>query len=494
VSVRLINCSANNMESVESESVQCVVTSPPYWGLRQYAGEQGVTWADGTVHPLGLEPTPELYVQHMVEVFREVRRVLRKDGTLWLNIGDSYAAQGGSREYGSSDGANGRGPAVGGVRSPAVGLKAKDLVGIPWAVAQALRAPYYTGRIKAERDRVWLAATIDAEGTICGFDHDRADGDGHRSGVNMTITNTSTALLDEAHRIWPTSRSEHETPGEGHIGKRPSWRWVVNGIENKMAALAELYPYLIVKRQQAVVAYTLLTLMKDAKRLGHSPQKDEVIAKRAVLTGLLSDLNQGREALMPSWLVEPPSVYEPGWYLRSDIIWAKSNPMPESVTDRPTKAHEYLFLLSKSQRYFYDADAIREPLAGPLHAPGNHVDKAMHEGPMDRGGKSQWERDMSEPGGNPAGRNKRTVWTIATRPYPGAHFATYPEDLVEPCILAGSRAGDTVLDPFNGSGTTGRVAVRHGRNYIGVDISKEYLDEQATKRIDRVQTVMGGLM
>ncbi len=254
-----------------------------------------------------------------------------------------------------------------------------------------------------------------------------------------------------------------------------------------MAALSELYPYLIVKRQQAVVAYTLLTLMKEAKRLGHSPQKDEVIARRAVLTGLLSDLNQGREAVMPSWLVEPPSMYEPGWYLRSDIIWAKPNPMPESVTDRPTKAHEYLFLLSKSARYYYDHEAIREPVSAnwtPANAPtvsplGDH---RMSEGTQGHQRRLAYDE--------PKGANKRTVWTIATRPYPGAHFATYPEDLVEPCILAGSRPGDTVLDPFNGSGTTGRVAVRHGRNYIGVDISQEYLDEQAVKRIDRIQTVM----
>jgi DNA modification methylase len=398
--VRLIHGSALHIP-VEDESVQTCVTSPPYWGLRQYAGEQIVPeWGCA----LGLEPTPELYVEHMVAIFREVRRVLRRDGTLWLNLGDSYAANGttggGSpvdrRTYGVGGGSV-RGRESEARRASDIGLKPKDLVGIPWMVAFALRAD--------------------------------------------------------------------------------------------------------------------------------------------------------------------------GWYLRSDIIWHKPNPMPESVTDRPTKSHEYLFLLSKSERYYYDADAIREPSqASPESA------KRAEYGRYDAGDGSAkrtvrtGKPDYFHAEGNDEGgthRNKRTVWTIATRPYPGAHFATYPEDLVEPCILAGSAAkacgecgapwervisgeryepevvaegvrfvdasrGDkvrkldgksaewraaqasrtttgweptcahqddsgasVVLDPFNGSGTTGRVAVRHGRSYIGVDISEEYLTEQATKRIDRVQHEMG---
>src|SRR5690606_18663282 len=168
-----------------------------------------------------------------------------------------------------------------------------------------------------------------------------------------------------------------------------------------------------------------------------------------------------------------------GWYLRADIIWHKPNPMPESVRDRPTKAHEYLFLLSKSERYRYDADAIAEP--------------AIHAGETVRndGGKNA---DMGQYGQTRTGflkpegvtvkdtRNKRSVWTVATRPYAEAHFATYPPDLIRPCVLAATRPGDTVLDPFNGSGTTGQAALEHGRDYIGIDLNTEYL-ELARRRL-----------
>jgi DNA modification methylase len=318
----LLQASANALP-LRDACVQCAVTSPPYWGLRQYAGEQGVEWSDGTVHPLGLEPTPDLYVAHMVEVFREVKRVLRPDGTLWLNLGDSY----------TSIGRTGR------KESPGVGAK------------QEME--------RVERAAEWAP-------------RDPGDPDAH-------------------------------------------FKWSLPG--------------------------------------GQKP-KDLVGIPWMVAFALRAD----------------------GWYLRSDIIWHKPNPMPESVTDRPTKSHEYLFLLSKSERYFYDADAIREEAA-----PWNSSKGFNHDGQSIRNieGRIGERADVEQ-----SGRNKRTVWTVATRPYIGAHFATYPEDLIEPCILAGSAVGDTVLDPFNGSGTTGRVALRHGRRYVGTDISREYLSEQALRRID----------
>jgi DNA modification methylase len=284
------------LRDMPADSIRCCVTSPPYWGLRDY----------GHAGQLGLERTPEEYVARMVEVFREVRRVLADDGTLWLNLGDSYAAQGGSREYGSSDGANGRGPAVAGLRSPAPGLKPKDLVGIPWRMAFALQAD--------------------------------------------------------------------------------------------------------------------------------------------------------------------------GWWLRSDIIWSKPNPMPESVTDRPTKAHEYLFLLAKSARYYYDAAAIAEPVeCDRMRGPSLHPDAASTNG---NGGLSR----------RPIGgtRNRRSVWTITPKPFKGAHFAVMPEALVEPCVLAGSAPGDVVLDPFAGSGTVGVVSLRHGRRFIGLELNQEYV-KLALNRISAVQ-------
>ena len=290
---------------------QMCVTSPPYFGLRDY-GHEG---------QIGLEQTPDEYIIAMVEVFRCVRDVLADDGTLWLNIGDSYArnpSKGGSGpngknvEYsdahtlaqsakvGSSDGAVGRADRPG-TRARGEGLKEKDLIGIPWMLAFALRAD--------------------------------------------------------------------------------------------------------------------------------------------------------------------------GWYLRQDIIWHKPNPMPESVTDRCTKAHEYVFLLSKSARYFMDPDGLKEPaITNDTRRPyGSKGANQLDARGIDAQGKGQQRN-----GSDGLTRNRRSVWTVATRPYKGAHFATFPPALIEPCILAGSRPGDVVLDPFMGSGTTAAVAVQHGRQYIGCELNPEY--------------------
>jgi DNA modification methylase len=283
-------------------SVDCCVTSPPYWGLRDY----------GTPGHLGLEPTPEKYVAAMVEVFREVRRVLRPSGTLWLNLGDSYHSgnRGGYRNdthrWDSSPiqrrTTGTHMEAVSPNRLPQEGLKDKDLVGIPWRVAFALQAD--------------------------------------------------------------------------------------------------------------------------------------------------------------------------GWWLRSDIIWSKPNPMPESVTDRPTKAHEYVFLLAKSERYYFGQEAVREP--------HTHPDAWRNTG--DRSTVKELDRPyalaISRPKdhiGHKHGRNVRTVWTIATQPYAGAHFATFPEDLARRCILAGCPEGGVVLDPFSGSGTTVRVARSLGRYGIGLELNPQYI-------------------
>jgi DNA modification methylase len=284
--------------------VQTVVTSPPYWGLRDY----------GVSGQIGLEPTPESYVATMVGVFREVRRVLRDDGTVWLNLGDSYAGSGKgwgggsiSENSGHLEKMGGNGTAKqAGINSGLVppGLKAKDLCGIPWRVAFALQAD--------------------------------------------------------------------------------------------------------------------------------------------------------------------------GWYLRSDIIWAKPNPMPESVTDRPTRSHEYIFLLSKSERYFYDADAIAEDA---IHA-GKEVslgEKSLSKGQANGAGIRASGNGNAQSVMVAARRNKRSVWTVNSEPTPEAHFATFPQKLIEPCVLAGSRTGDLVLDPFIGSGTVGKVAERFGRRWVGLELSESYI-------------------
>ena len=288
------------MRSWKAEGIkaQMCVTSPPYFGLRDY-GHEG---------QLGLEQTPEEYIAAMVEVFRCVRDVLADDGTLWLNLGDSYGAVGGNTYAGFNERWNGTGGAgskqdatLAGVtgRKIATGLKPKNLLGIPWRVALALQAD--------------------------------------------------------------------------------------------------------------------------------------------------------------------------GWILRQDIIWHKPNPMPESVRDRCTKAHEYIFLLSKSERYFFDSEAMQEQANRP-EGPGNKTHRHSNQG-IYVGGAAQ--KNIAKIGPRET-RNRRSVWTVATRPYKGAHFATFPPALIEPCILAGSRPGDVVLDPFMGSGTTAAVARQHGRQYLGCELNPDY--------------------
>jgi len=189
-----------------------------------------------------------------------------------------------------------------------------------------------------------------------------------------------------------------------------------------------------------------------------------------------------------------------GWWLRSDIIWSKPNPMPESVTDRPTKAHEYLFLLTKSEKYYWDQQAVKEPFeevslqrmrqegVGQWQVGGDkqrdpnypHADAA---GNANRHWKIYTGLADKDKQGELSGRNIRTVWTIATQPFPEAHFATFPEALVEPCIKAGSKTGDVVFDPFAGSGTVGVVALKHGRSFVGLDLQPDYC-KMAVKRIE----------
>jgi DNA modification methylase len=291
------------MKTLPDRSVNCCVTSPPYFGLRDY-GHEG---------QIGLEETPDAYVAKLVAVFREVKRLLRDDGTLWLNLGDSYVGATSQHKEGGSAGENsciskktmsgipqsGRGNRNRAMNS--IGLTMKQLIGIPWRVAFALQSD--------------------------------------------------------------------------------------------------------------------------------------------------------------------------GWYLRQDIIWHKPNPMPESVTDRCTKAHEYIFLLSKSARYFYDAEAIKEPSASSSIARLSQPNLESQVGSARVPGKTNG--NMKAVGGEM--RNPRSVWTVNTQPYKGAHFATFPLNLIRPCILAGCPAGGTVLDPFGGSGTTGQVAMEEGRKSILCELNPEYV-------------------
>lgn len=482
------------LKTLDDGSVHCCVTSPPYFGLRSYL-------RDG--HPekekeIGLEQTPDEYVARMVEVFREVRRVLRDDGTLWLNLGDSYAAQRGGTHQPAETLAGGRGGKTAeGARvnrdrhdgynptrnASAIGLKHKDLIGIPWSVAKALQAPFYTGRIKSELDRVWLAATIDAEGSICGFTHERKDDGTIRTGIHLTITNTNRPLLDNAFRIWPTSREDHNFHGEGHLGSADTYRWIAHNVDDKAELLREIYPYLIAKKKQALLAWNFLEMSREAKRLSRTGEAEAVKEKRAWIVAALSRLNHFEDVDVPAWCREPPSMFEPGWYLRQDLIWHKPNPMPESVRDRCTKAHEYIFLMSKSARYHFDAQAIKEPMAETSLARLAQRTLASQEGSTRVPGKTNGNMKAVGAGG---ARNKRSVWTVTTKPFKGAHFATFPPDLIEPCILAGCPRQGTVLDPFGGAGTTGLVANRLQRNAILIDLNDEYRP-MAVSRLDADQ-------
>lgn len=448
---------------------QTCVTSPPYYGLRDY-GHDG---------QLGLEETPDQYIAAMVEVFRCVRDVLADDGTLWLNLGDSYAANRAYQVPSTKGGAkHGPGQSAGGKGSSVPdGLKPKDLIGIPWRVALALQQPYYTGRITKEIDRMWLAAMIDGEG--CMFIHKRKAGTD--SGAKFTkadgtevsyarkqdtfspgleVANTHAAIVERCQQITGIGTITRQDKDR----RLPLYRWHLRADEARQI-VCEVYPYLIGKRQQARILCGCPT----------SGQRADVAHQALILlhNGGTTDVDFN----------EPESMYEPGWYLRQDVIWSKPNPMPESVRDRCTKAHEYVFLLSKSERYFFDSEAIKESAVGKSHrdltggrynAPG----QTAHTGSRENA-----ERAVD------GKRNRRSVWTVATRPYKGAHFATFPPALIEPCILAGSRPGDIVLDPFMGSGTTAAVALQHGRRYLGCELNPAYEPlqrERITTELEKV--------
>ena len=512
---------------IASETVQCVVTSPPYWGLRDYGTARWEGGEKGCEHKpqvqarikrprngltggleymtaqepnykdtcpcgarridsqLGLERTPEEFVANMVAVFREVWRVLRKDGTCWVNLGDAYAhtgASGGTWNGSSPEGKNNNTAnareaqkKMGGTMGP--GLKPKDLVGIPWRLAFALQQPWYSGSIKRLEDRIWLGAMIDGEG--CMFIHKRkagqSNGQGYERqndsyGAGLEVANTHESIVKRCLEITGMGSICFQDK-ESKLKNRNQrlFRWNLRSNECRKV-VREIYPFLVGKQHEARLLLGCPSSGMDAEKAHAS----------------LINLHNGFEACID--FPAPTSCFERGWYLRSDIIWSKLNPMPESVTDRPTKAHEYLFLLSKRERYYYDQDAIRESyaeatLVDPRDNENGHRRERGFPGNASNGGTNLG-------GLRASGRNKRTVWTIPTQPWSGAHFATFPEKLVEPCILAGSRPGDYVLDPFVGSGTVIRVATRHQRKGVGCDINLKYLGEQASKRTRNVQVQM----
>jgi DNA modification methylase len=294
----LLGAAEDRLKDIQSESVDCCVTSPPYWGLRDYGNDKQV----------GLEKTPEEFINNLVKIFRQVKRVLKSEGTLWVNIGDCYAGsgKGGNPQYNKNSQNANLNPFY-----KSGNIKAKDLVGIPWMLAFALRAD--------------------------------------------------------------------------------------------------------------------------------------------------------------------------GWYLRQDIIWNKPNPMPESVNDRCSKSHEYIFLLSKSPQYYFNSAAIKEPLKNPNRDLMQSVGGKKHKNIQEKGQKiHSFHKTRNESGeewkSESGMANKKSVWTVTTKPFNKAHFATFPIDLIIPCIKAGSPIGGIVLDPFMGSGTTAKAAIELQRNFIGVELNQDYIN------------------
>jgi DNA modification methylase len=518
----IIGDALSELKKLEAESVHTCVTSPPYWGLRDYGtakwegGNEGCdhkktsqgkpTWGEGSTgtstlkgkptndnhdkeahyidvcgkcgatridNQLGLEKTPEEYVSRIVEVFREVKRVLRDDGTLWLNLGDSYLAQ------------QGKGfPGTGQVNIPDIDknaskrvhrpswLKPKDLVGIPWMVAKALRDPYYIGKIKSEADRIWLAAMIDGEG--CMFIHKRKAGQPNGQGYErkndtyspgLEISNTHISIIERVMQIAGMGSICHQDKEGCHKNRKQRlYRWNLRSLQCR-DIIREVYPYLTAKQHEARLVLGCPSSGEDADKAHRS----------------LINLHNGLDAVID--FPAPESMYEPGWYLRSDIIWSKKNPMPESVKDRPTKSHEYIFLLSKSPKYFFDQDAVREE--GAQNKWGKYSNPKYGD-KQNLGGKMQSAKDLTRDEYIEKYQmvNIRSVWTIATAPFKGSHFAVFPPKLIEPCIKAGCPEGGTVLDPFAGSGTTGLVARNLGRHAILVELNPKYIDMQLTRVTD----------
>jgi len=473
--------SLTELKKLPDESIDCCITSPPYWGLRDY----------GVSGQLGLEKTPEEYVAKMVEVFREVKRVLKKEGNCWLNLGDSYCS---TREMGTSDngmgsssltnaygtydnerrkdfdfGRSGKTSCVGeklnsvkGRGKVVEGLKPKDLVGIPWRVAFALQQPYYNGRIKNEKDRLWLAAIIDGEG--CLFIHKRKIGQSNGQGYERK-SNTYSPGLEVSNTHESIIKKCQEITGLGSICSQEKdrnlklYRWNVRSNESRNIA-KEIYPYLVGKKQEARLLLGCPSSGEEAEKAHES----------------LIALHNGKEATID--FNEPESMYERGWYLRQDLIWMKPNPMPESVTDRCTKSHEYIFLLTKSPKYYFDNEAIKEPTITNDNSNRDRDNSKLNNTPgrTKMAGLKTNSYEM---------RNRRSVWTITTKPFKEAHFATFPEDLITPMILAGCPKEGLVLDPFMGAGTTGVVAKKLGRNYIGLELNQKYVD-MAESRISSI--------
>jgi DNA modification methylase len=565
------------LSTLEAGSVQCCVTSPPYWSLRDYGT---ATWEGGEagcdhINPngskpnsalaeladkfaprknprnpvdqdtprlasyrdtclkcgarridsqLGLEETPEEYIANMVAVFREVKRVLRDDGTCWINLGDSFGA-GSNLSDCIAARIKGSVLCIGSACTLTITTKGKNVLrsnnGFPngkLARFFGLKRVFFkqgNNHLRQVFNLLQPESCVVVDGSLSLLRISESDVEiALNQGDDIDVVVSQRNLNSDASLEIPVCSGATEN-GKTTFAVKESAEPIAECVSNgKTARNAISFDTLrksglqidsvhepisfrnaAMARSDTVSDFTVtkasgekltLTLMHGAIEIafgsvGHVYFRNgfgSLISYTEIYDQAYRDMRENgakQELGIPFRLRR--ALVRDGWICRSTIIWHKPNPMPESVTDRPTKSHEYIFLLTKSERYFYDAEAIREKTGSEMDW-DEYAIKTAPGATWQSGGISRYAGHFKTDGGqsHPNGRNKRSVWTVATRPYVEAHFATFPEDLIKPCILAGSKPGDTVLDPFAGSGTTGKVAIELGRRALLIELNPQYVE------------------
>ena len=462
-----------SLRQMEDQSVNCCVTSPPYFGLRDYG-------VDGQI---GLEGTPDAYVAKLVEVFREVRRVLRDDGVVFLNLGDSYFGGGGGGGSKGSKQQTNKGALIpghtraGARRAAAYGTSGKAPEGsqasdcLCGSLCDACRRAYQIGKSHSGGRRVpTLAPSIASS-----IPEHTGSPSGHlpTSGLTPPADHSEAAIRG----LVPSAPREDGPPRDALVSTPPESSQQLPGANRRSDQPSECQLCGRSLRGSAPASARMAECSCGTSRRGLASGISGMDAASSAYQYLTTESLKPKDLIGVPWMVAF-ALRADGWYLRQDIIWHKPNPMPESVKDRCTKAHEYLFLLSKGPRYFFDADAVKEPAD-----PKNHRDsRGLRPTPPGQSPTTGFKN-----GRHYETRNRRSVWTVTTKPFKGAHFATFPPDLIEPCILAGCPRGGTVLDPFGGSGTTAGVAIKNGRSAVLCELNPEY----AAMMWPRIKSIAG---
>lgn len=424
-----------------SGSVHCCVTSPPYFGLRDY----------GVAGQLGLEPTLEGYIESMVGVFREVRRVLRDDGTLWLNMGSSYASSGGERSYGSSDGFTGRG---GGARR----FRHVPSCGTDDRAPQDFLSPgsAYSGL---------------CDGCLADFRSHRESTESSDQRPRQVAPPVYTKARGSERPDSSPATLDGAAPSVPESTSLESWLRLRGECSRCDKRASFLYGHRSSSGGAPPSGHTS-DCRRGTSQIDH-PSDDRTQDTELSCRAWVHYISR---SLKPKDLIDVPAILAlalqaDGWWLRSEIVWAKKAPMPESVTDRPTSSHEKIFLLTKSERYYYDAEAVREKsITNDARRPYTSSGAKSLDGRP----SEQWKGGEKRNGDDFGSRNLRNVWHLGPEPFPEAHFATFPTEIPRRAILAGCPEGGTVLDPFSGAGTTGVVAGKLGRDYIGIELNEQY--------------------